>query len=558
MGRTHIASANIAELKKKITECKENKRKLEAYLFDLKDKWIFKEITSSEYEDSINEKRDGKTLQEWIEFYNNYISECELQISNNKNIVDKNRKIFLTILIPIILIIILLSSLYFLKPANIIGFVIQDHQKMYVQELNINLSNSKNYDWSPYISGKLESVEISGDFEKINSEGHVKIYLDNLIILDSSQELKEGIITGSVIKQTENKKINFFEKILSFFSFKTGITGKASENNQPESELNSNQQEIPSQNQEQKEFQDSKSEENNQNSPNNKEESPQKDSSPSQQETPSSETGTKTQAETGTDTETQTSEQESAQDQAVNEPEQNAESNNETADNEDKDEIKEKTSEEKSNETDKAKEVKNEQSSEPKNSENQVNKFSNACQETCNLSELNLTKSTYTLRIEVSNANLNLKEIKYTILPLEKSEWQAEENKTEENITEINETLKEDINETEIENITKNTTSKPIFIKNIPDIEIQKNTFAIITLNNYFSNAEQYYVLQTENLSTTTYDHIIRINPDANFIGKNVLTEIENGDILNYQQNQPLTQLNNFLTEVLTSIKNQQ
>ena len=64
MGRTHIASANIAELKKKITECKENKRKLEAYLFDLKDKWIFKEITSSEYEDSINEKRDGKTLQE--------------------------------------------------------------------------------------------------------------------------------------------------------------------------------------------------------------------------------------------------------------------------------------------------------------------------------------------------------------------------------------------------------------------------------------------------------------------------------------------------------------
>ena len=38
---------------------------------------------------------------------------------------------------------------------------------------------------------------------------------------------------------------------------------------------------------------------------------------------------------------------------------------------------------------------------------------------------------------------------------------------------------------------------------------------------------------------------IIFQTSDANFIGKNVLTEIENGDILTYQQNQPLTQLNN-------------
>src|SRR3989338_2868981 len=466
MGRTRIASADLSELRKRISECKENKRKVESYLFDLKDKWIFKEISSSEYENALNEKRDGRTLEEWVEFYDDYISKCEILINEN--------------------------------------------QKILTQELNINTNNSAYYNWQPTAYGELTSVDISGTFEKTSKDGYVKIYLKDIIIFDSSQEIKKGTITGSAIKKTETENPNFLEKLFSLFSFKARITGKASENSQPAQESSSNQQENPSQDQGQKESQDStsSSEENKQENPNKDEAAPQKETSPSQEEPSSSETANENTNEAGNNTETQPSEKESSQDQTVNESEhneqeqnaQNSESNNETAGNVNKDKTGEKTDGQ-------------------QNSENQLIEFLNACQETCDLSKLNLIEDSYNLRIEISNANLNLKKIKYSILPLEKPEKQAEENKAEENAAEINETIKEEINETKIENITQNITSKPTLIKDIPNIEIQKNTFAIIKVNNYFSNADQYYVLQAENLSTTTYDHIIRINPDANFTG---------------------------------------
>ncbi|MBS3092933.1 hypothetical protein J4466_05960 [Candidatus Pacearchaeota archaeon] len=509
MGRTRIASADLSELRKRISECKENKRKVESYLFDLKDKWIFKEISSSEYENALNEKRDGRTLEEWVEFYDDYISKCEIQINKNQSIIDKSKNIFLLVLIPII-IIALLVSLYFIKPATIIGLVINENQKILTQELNINTNNSAYYNWQPTAYGELTSVDISGTFEKTSKDGYVKIYLKDIIIFDSSQEIKKGTITGSAIKKTETENPNFLEKLFSLFSFKARITGKASENSQPAQESSSNQQENPSQDQGQKESQDStsSSEENKQENPNKDEAAPQKETSPSQEEPSSSETANENTNEAGNNTETQPSEKESSQDQTVNESEhneqeqnaQNSESNNETAGNVNKDKTGEKTDGQ-------------------QNSENQLIEFLNACQETCDLSKLNLIEDSYNLRIEISNANLNLKKIKYSILPLEKPEKQAEENKAEENAAEINETIKEEINETKIENITQNITSKPTLIKDIPNIEIQKNTFAIIKVNNYFSNADQYYVLQAENLSTTTYDHIIRINPDANFTG---------------------------------------
>ena len=61
--------------------------------------------------------------------------------------------------------------------------------------------------------------------------------------------------------------------------------------------------------------------------------------------------------------------------------------------------------------------------------------------------------------------------------------------------------------------------TSPVLIKEIPGIKIQKNNFFEIKISEYFSNAEQYYMLQIENVSTTIHEHVLKIIPDAEFTG---------------------------------------
>jgi len=59
----------------------------------------------------------------------------------------------------------------------------------------------------------------------------------------------------------------------------------------------------------------------------------------------------------------------------------------------------------------------------------------------------------------------------------------------------------------------------PILLKNIPDIEIQKNSYATIDITKYFQDAEQFYTLQAQNIFTTTFDNTLQIQPEKDFTG---------------------------------------
>ncbi len=538
MGRIRIANANISELRKKIRECKDNKRKVENYLFDLKDKWIFKEISSSEYEEALDEKRDGKTLEEWIKFYDDYAEKCEAKISEEENIINRNINLLPLLLISFILIIILVALIYFFKPASIIGLVIQDQQKVHIQEINLNLAESTSYEWILENPGKLESVKLSGFFENINGNenNYIKIYLDDLIILDSTQEVNKGKITGASIIETDKTKTGFFNSISNLFKNifsgitgkTTGITGRASEENNNENQDAGN--------------------ENKQDSDNSKENpsATQSDSQPQQQIEQAVQEKESDSAADSQNPESSSEEipKQAEQEQNVKEEAPQTETNpsqEEPLPSENQGKTNTGANQDAGNEniteTEKSQEKVKKPAEETngKQPKEQLNEFTDVCEQTCDLSKFNLNKTSYTLRIEVLNTNLNIKEIKYAISSLENPKEQKEEigeivNETinkniTENITETNETIQEEINETieinqtEIENIT----SKPILIKNIPNIEIQKNTFSTIKISEYFSNAEEFFLLQAENITTTTYDHTIELKPDKEFIGNRTL-----------------------------------
>ncbi|MEK6892698.1 MAG: hypothetical protein AABX07_00685, partial [Nanoarchaeota archaeon] len=110
-------------------------------------------------------------------------------------------------------------------------------------------------------------------------------------------------------------------------------------------------------------------------------------------------------------------------------------------------------------------------------------------------------------------------------------EKEISENKSKEKISE--ETTKNKSEQEQIEKIKPtqeeapqefpdeetNATQSPVLIKEILDIKIKKNNFIEIDLAQYFNNIEEYYLLQTENISTTISGQIIKIQPAENFIG---------------------------------------
>jgi len=224
MGRTNLDIA-IAKLKQEIKICEEYKNRILKHVQKIKNKCINKEITYYEYEILINKKLDNKTIHEWIEHYNSHIKKCE------KKIIKEVRKFKVKRVLPIILLSFILISLlvlvvFYTTPA-IVGFITQEQIQTHTKTLNLKFTESQNYEWQLENPGQLDSVEISG---LIEGEGQVKVYLDDLLILDSSSiKPKKAGITGETIIETEQER-SIIEFILGFFQ-KTllTITGRVAE-----------------------------------------------------------------------------------------------------------------------------------------------------------------------------------------------------------------------------------------------------------------------------------------------------------------------------------------
>ena len=237
--------------------------------------------------------------------------------------------------------------------------------------MDLQFTESTDHELNLENLGQLTSLKISGDIE---GKGNVKIYLDDLLILRSS-EIKTGI-TGSAIEELD-KDYTPIEYFLGFFqkSFSV-VTGNVAEEESLSEELN---EEVP----------------------------PKEDSSPSQDEPSSSENKT----------------------EIVEQPTENV-----------TEEILEENITETEEPVENVTEEKEKPKKEPKEKSDSIKQFVDLCGEACDIESLNLNKSSYTLKIEISNPNtlVNIDEINYEIIPF--SEEVPEENITEvpeENITEI-------------------------------------------------------------------------------------------------------------------------
>jgi len=196
---------DVASLKERITECQQGKQELIDYLQGLKEKWLEREISYAEYELEINEPKNGKTIQEWFDYYDNYIAECSERIKeeSKKSVKSKAVKIAgLFVLLGLVL-----TILGFLLSDQVIVFL-SPPLKNYTDVLEIVTNESLDHIWDIENPGDLESVKISG---LILGEGNVRILLEDQLILDSENLVfTSGGITGRVtgfqiFNSTENE-----------------------------------------------------------------------------------------------------------------------------------------------------------------------------------------------------------------------------------------------------------------------------------------------------------------------------------------------------------------
>jgi hypothetical protein len=193
MTLTKEKSINVAGLKARIEQCQQGKQELIDYLQGLKEKWIEREISYADYEREINEPKNGKTIQEWFDYYDSYIEECGKRLEDERKRSLKNKSIRIVSLI--VLLGFVLGFLGYFLSNQVIVFLAPSLDN-FTDVLDIVTNERLDYNWNIENLGEIESVKISGF---ILGEGNVRIYLEDKLILDSDNIIMtSGGITGGV------------------------------------------------------------------------------------------------------------------------------------------------------------------------------------------------------------------------------------------------------------------------------------------------------------------------------------------------------------------------
>jgi len=203
----------IAELAKRIEQYEQQRQRSIELLSDLKKKWQRKEISYEEYKKLLNTVSNGRTLYQWIEFYEHWIRVWNKEIDAIK---FGGTRIVASKLFSLAIILLLLLGLFYLG-SFITSFVIREETKVYSENLDLEFNETSEYIWQLENPGKLDFVRISGE---IKGDGRVKVYLDNLLVLDSRYlqetiDLKDRVYgtTGSVIYEKEIVSENVTEPL---------------------------------------------------------------------------------------------------------------------------------------------------------------------------------------------------------------------------------------------------------------------------------------------------------------------------------------------------------
>jgi DNA-directed RNA polymerase specialized sigma24 family protein len=347
MERTRLAKASLAELKKSIRVAKGRKEELKNYIDHLHQAHSQGKISSSQYLETLHKKHDKRNLQEHVHYYDNFIKEHENKIRKHTH----SSRSFGFFIIVLILALSLLA--YFYLEPTITGFFGQTkiQEKEFAQSLNLNFNSSTTYELQLENQGQLNYIKLDG---LIKGQGSVKVYIDNILILDSSNIKQKAsspsLITGASILNSEE------------------VNGAPQDTSNETSPFPDQDENLGT-----------------------------SDQKSGTEEPPASE--------------------------ILNETNEPADLKN-TSQNE-------TTNETTTEETTAPEKTTKEEEIVPQEI---VKEFSGICEKTCNLTDLNLNKTSYTLRIEIGNAELFLDTIKYSIT----------EKKPKENITDVNATISEE------------------------------------------------------------------------------------------------------------------
>jgi len=183
MGRTIAGS--ISELKKQIEFCKKYKKEIYGYAKNLEFLYLKKKISLEKYRERANEKLKGRTIQEWFDYYDEYIQQAEIIISKKKK--EQKKTIFTLVIAGIIL----FSFIFLFSYSKIqtTGFLIQDQSNVGGPNVSQeeNLSNQT-----------LDSEIVEEILENETGPSQEEPPLPENITLEN---LTETNLTGSVIQE---------------------------------------------------------------------------------------------------------------------------------------------------------------------------------------------------------------------------------------------------------------------------------------------------------------------------------------------------------------------
>ncbi|HVY01592.1 MAG TPA: right-handed parallel beta-helix repeat-containing protein, partial [Candidatus Nanoarchaeia archaeon] len=236
MGRTLLAS-RVAELHRKLHEAEKNRQIVLSRINSIKEACVNKEITYSEYEKKLATLVSGKTLPQWIEYYDSYIALCKLHIENlhkqHKKNTYKNYFLFAFSIIFLLL---------FFK-LNITGFIVSNQESnssVYTESLDYFFSNNSQNVWSQSNPGQIISVSFSGE---VYGEGNAKIFFDDYLISDLSlrqEKISSAIgLTGFAVSDSESSSLS------QETSESTQQTSQSTESESPSHTSSQTQDNIP-------------------------------------------------------------------------------------------------------------------------------------------------------------------------------------------------------------------------------------------------------------------------------------------------------------------------
>ncbi|MGY4884634.1 MAG: right-handed parallel beta-helix repeat-containing protein [Nanobdellota archaeon] len=394
MGRTRLAKALVSSLQRNKEASQKRKEALVDYLKRLNQAHVNQKISGAEYVETLYKKNNGRNIKEWVDYYDNYSKNCEKAIQRQNAQIIRNRVLIFFFGAVLLAAFFWMAFSINYSDVNFTGLFVGEgfQEKEYSQIIGLISNNSTNYEWRLENPGQLSSVKINGEIE---GEGEVKIYLNDLLVLDSSKiksKSKKSILTGSVIEET---------------TFQTTTADQYSDIETPSKEESSPSPEEPLTETQTAELssltQDSYSE---------NEILPKEESSPSQEESQPSETNQSTSSSNNSYSEQEDSPKEESQEelltenqtQIINEtiPASPVSQTNVTGINESYSEQETPSKEESSP---------SQEGSLPETI------FTDICEDTCDLEKLNLTNSSYNLRIEIDgNANVTFGSIDYSII----------------------------------------------------------------------------------------------------------------------------------------------